>query len=88
MKHLKNGLKQAGELGVPVAVHAEDHLLLKKATDEFKLNHKDNINAFLKAHDESVELTAVERLLRRSCANRKVACTLLPRLHRKSIRQQ
>jgi dihydroorotase len=60
---LKNGLKRAGELGVPIAVHAEDHLLLKKATDEFKLNHKDNINAFLKAHDESVELTAVERLL-------------------------
>jgi dihydroorotase (multifunctional complex type) len=60
---LKTGLKRAGELGVPVAVHAEDHLLLKKATDEFKLNHKDNINAFLKTHDESVELTAVERLL-------------------------
>jgi len=60
---LKDGFKRAGELGVPVSVHAEDHLSLKKAVENFKLNHKDNINAFLKAHAESVEQYAVERLL-------------------------
>lgn len=60
---LENGFKKAAELEVPVAVHAEDHLLLRKAVNDFKLNHKDNINAFLKAHDERIELAAVERLL-------------------------
>ena len=60
---LIDAFKQTGKLHVPVAVHAEDHALLKKASEELKLEHRDDITAFLKAHNESVELEAVERLL-------------------------
>jgi dihydroorotase len=60
---LKKAFIQTGELGVPVAVHAEDHLLLKKAIEHLKLAKRNGIAAFLKAHDEHVELTAVERVL-------------------------
>lgn len=56
-------LGQAAKLQVPVAVHAEDHLRIKKAVDEYKLNHREDLAAFLKAHDERVELAAVERIL-------------------------
>jgi dihydroorotase (multifunctional complex type) len=69
---LYGAFKQAGELGVPVAVHAEDHQILKKAVDEFKLAHKDNIAAFLKAHSEEVELVAVDRLLKIASQAKKV----------------
>ncbi len=61
---LEDAFKQTAELNVPVAVHAEDHALLKKATEELKLAHRDDITAFLKAHNEDVELEAVEHLLR------------------------
>jgi len=60
---IKNGLKQAAELGVTVAVHAEDHQMVSKASDELKFRNEDDVNAILKAHDESVELWAVERML-------------------------
>ena len=60
---LKDGFKKAGESGVPVAVHAEDKTLLKKATDELKLANRNDVAAFLKAHSERVELKAIERLL-------------------------
>ncbi len=61
---LKTALKQTGDLGLPVAVHAEDHVLLERAIEQLKLAHRHDLTAFLKAHDERVELTAVERLLR------------------------
>ncbi|MFB3888427.1 MAG: dihydroorotase family protein [Candidatus Bathyarchaeia archaeon] len=54
---------EEGKLGVPVAVHAEDHALLKKAVDALKLANRHDLAAFLKAHDENVELAAVKRLL-------------------------
>ncbi|MCJ7560335.1 dihydroorotase family protein [Candidatus Bathyarchaeota archaeon] len=60
---LKDGFKKAGESGVPVAVHAEDKTLLKKATEELKLANRNDVAAFLKAHSERVELKAIERLL-------------------------
>jgi len=60
---LKDAFKEARESGVPVAAHAEDKTLLKKATDELKLAKRQDVNAFLKAHSERVEVTAVERLL-------------------------
>jgi len=63
---LSTALKKAGEVGIPVAVHAEDHLLLKKATEKLRLAKRRDLAAFLKAHDECVELTAVQRLLRLS----------------------
>jgi dihydroorotase len=61
---VKTALKHAGEAGAPVAVHAEDHMALKRAIDKLKLAKRHDLAAFLKAHDERVEVTAVERLLR------------------------
>ena len=55
--------KQAGDLDVPIAVHAEDHRILKERVEKFKLEHRDDITSFLKAHDENVELAAVERII-------------------------
>ena len=55
--------KQAGELDIPIAVHAEDHKLLKERTEKLKLEHRDDIVAFLKAHDENVELSGVEHII-------------------------
>jgi dihydroorotase (multifunctional complex type) len=60
---LKEAFADTGEAGVPVAVHAEDHTLLKKAVAEAKLAHKNDMTAFLKTHNENVEDTSVKRLL-------------------------
>ncbi len=60
---LKTAFTQANELKVPIAVHAEDKTLLKKATDEQKLAKRDDIAAFLKAHSPAVELATIRRLL-------------------------
>jgi dihydroorotase len=55
--------KIVGKLGVPVAVHAEDMVSLKKAVDEFRRDEKPNLSAFLKAHSPDVELKATKRIL-------------------------
>jgi dihydroorotase len=60
---IKEAFTQTGEIGVPVAVHAEDHLLLKNSVDQLKLSNRHDMTAFLKAHNETTELTAVKRLL-------------------------
>jgi dihydroorotase len=60
---LKEAFKQTAKLNVPIAVHAEDKALLKKATEKLKLANRHDVTAFLKAHDERVELEAVKRLL-------------------------
>ncbi len=60
---LLEAITEAGQNGVTVATHAEDHMLLKSRTENFKSNNRHDIAAFLKAHDESVEVAAVERLL-------------------------
>ncbi|MBS7632937.1 dihydroorotase family protein [Candidatus Bathyarchaeota archaeon] len=48
---------------VPVAVHAEDKTLLLDTANRLKSNNKNDIDAFLQAHSESVEETAVKRVL-------------------------
>jgi dihydroorotase len=60
---LLEAFKIANRLKVSVAVHAEDKTMLSKAEDEFKRANRNNIEAFLKAHSESVEVTAIKRLL-------------------------
>jgi dihydroorotase len=60
---LLEAFTQAGELNVPIAFHAEDHILLKNAIEQLKLLNRHDLTAFLKAHDEQVELAAVERIL-------------------------
>lgn len=60
---LSEAFKIVSELNVPVAVHAEDKTALKGAEDELKRANCNDVEAFLKAHSESVEEKAVKRLL-------------------------
>jgi len=52
------------KLKVPVAVHAEDKTTSKKVEDELKRDNCNDVEAFLKAHSENVEVTAVKRILK------------------------
>ncbi|MCW3993318.1 MAG: dihydroorotase family protein, partial [Candidatus Bathyarchaeota archaeon] len=56
--------KIISKLKVPIAVHAEDKTTLKKVEDELKRDNCNDVEAFLKAHSENVEVTAVKRLLK------------------------
>lgn len=60
---LLEAFKIISGLKVPVAVHAEDKITLKKAEEQLKLANCNDIEAFLKAHSESVEVKAVKHLL-------------------------
>jgi len=61
---LQDAFKEVAELNVPVAVHAEDKALLVANEEKLKQAKKSNTAAFLKAHSETVELKAIERLLK------------------------
>lgn len=61
---LQEAFTRVGELGVPVAVHAEDRALLMANEAKLKRAKRHDAAAFLKAHSERVELKAVERLLK------------------------
>ena len=63
-KALEEAFRKVGELGVPVAVHAEDKALLTANEERLKRANRHDTAAFLKAHSELVELKAVERLLK------------------------
>jgi dihydroorotase (multifunctional complex type) len=60
---LIDAFTQTGGLGAVVAVHAEDHLAIKAASESLKLKNRHDLAAFLKAHDEKAEVAAVNRLL-------------------------
>jgi dihydroorotase (multifunctional complex type) len=63
---LREACKAVGESKVPLAVHAEDRVML--ATNEVKLKQgkKTALVDFLRAHLENVEVTAIQRILRLS----------------------
>ena len=61
---LQEAFTKVGELDVPVAVHAEDKALLMANEEKLKRANRHDTAAFLKAHSVSVELKAVERLLK------------------------
>jgi dihydroorotase len=61
---LLGAFSKAGELGVPVAVHAEDRKTMEATAEaEQRLEHK-GVEAYLKAHTPEIEAKAVERILR------------------------
>jgi dihydroorotase len=60
---LQDAFRKVGELGVPVAVHAEDKATLQAAEEKLKKVNRHDVSAFLTAHSELVELKAIERLL-------------------------
>ncbi|MCX8153395.1 MAG: dihydroorotase family protein [Candidatus Bathyarchaeota archaeon] len=62
-KALQEAFIKVGELGVPVAVHAEDKALLTENKEKLKRANKHDPAAFLSAHSEQVEVKAVKRLL-------------------------
>jgi dihydroorotase (multifunctional complex type) len=61
---LQEAFAEAGKLEVPVAVHAEDRLMLAHAEEHLKQAKKMGLAAFAQAHTETVEVTAIERLLK------------------------
>ena len=61
---LHDAFKEVAEVNVPVAVHAEDKALLTKNEEKLKQAKKNSIAAFQEAHSETVELKAIERLLK------------------------
>jgi dihydroorotase len=63
---LQEAFEKVGESGVPVAVHAEDKILLKKAEADLKAANRLDVPAFLHAHSEHAETTAVRRVLKLS----------------------
>jgi dihydroorotase (multifunctional complex type) len=63
-KALQEAFRKVGELGVPVAVHAEDKALLMANEERLKRATRHDAAAFLRAHSERIELKAVERLLK------------------------
>jgi dihydroorotase (multifunctional complex type) len=60
---LQEAFRKVGELGIPVAVHAEDKASLMANEERLKRANRHDAAAFLRAHSERVELKAVERLL-------------------------
>jgi len=60
---LLEAFRFVGKLGSLTAVHAEDESALKRAEEESKRSGRNDVNAFLKAHSEDVEVKAVNRLL-------------------------
>ncbi len=61
---LHDAFKEVTEVKVPLAVHAEEKALLTKNEWTLKQAKKNRIAAFQKAHSETVELKAIERLLK------------------------
>ncbi len=60
---LAAAFKILGKLGVPLAVHAEDKTLLRVAEEKLKRDNQHDVQAFLDAHSENVEVKAIERVL-------------------------
>jgi dihydroorotase (multifunctional complex type) len=63
-KMLQEAFKTVGGFGLPIAVHAEDKTLLEKTEEELKGLGRKDLEAFLLAHSEEVEETAIRRLLK------------------------
>ncbi|MGA3059652.1 MAG: dihydroorotase family protein [Candidatus Bathyarchaeia archaeon] len=61
---LENAFKEVAKLNAPLAVHAEDKALLTKNEEKLKQSKKSSNAAFQEAHSETVELKAIERLLK------------------------
>ena len=61
---LREAFSRVAKLKVLVAVHAEDKTELKKAEEELKRTKRNDIDAFLRAHSENVEVKAIRHLMK------------------------
>jgi len=65
-EQLKAAFSEVSKVTVPVAVHAEDKALLALNEQRLKQAKRNNVDAFLMAHSEEVELKAIRRALKAS----------------------
>jgi dihydroorotase len=63
---LQDAFKAVAELKVPLAVHAEDHTTLMANEMKLKQAKKAGVADYLKAHNETAEQTAIQRILKLS----------------------
>lgn len=63
-KLLSQAFKKAGELDVPIAVHAEDRRMVEDTVEAEQKHGKNDIKAYLRVHSPEVEAKAVGRILR------------------------
>jgi dihydroorotase len=61
---MREAFGKIGELGVPLAVHAEDKAMIAEKEQELKRAKRDGVAAFLKTHTEQAELKAIEHMLK------------------------
>jgi dihydroorotase (multifunctional complex type) len=54
---------EASRFNVPIAVHAEDGLLLQEIIRKLRSNGRDDLDAYLEAHSQEVEVNGVRRAL-------------------------
>jgi len=65
---IADAFEEVAKMNVPVAVHAEDKALLTKNEEKLKQAKKSGLAAFEEAHSETVEVKAIERLLKISAS--------------------
>ncbi len=63
---IREALKAAAEQKALVAVHAEDHAMIVASEGNLKKKQKTATADYLRAHNETVELRAIQRLLKAS----------------------
>ena len=61
---LIDAFEEVASLDVPVAVHAEDRAMLAANEEKLKQAKKSSMNDFSRAHTETVEAKAIQRILR------------------------
>ncbi len=61
---LLEAFQTISKLKLLVAVHAEDKKALEKSRSELKKTNRNDVNAYLMAHSENVEVKAMKRLLK------------------------
>lgn len=86
---LVNAFKILGKLGVLVAVHAEDGTMVKAAEHALKGSNRNDVEAFLEAHSEKAEQSAIKRLsiIAKQACNRVHICHVSTKAGLKIIRE-
>ncbi|MGB9740659.1 MAG: dihydroorotase [Candidatus Bathyarchaeia archaeon] len=78
------------KLNMLVAVHAEDGVMIKAIESELKRKNRNDVEAFLKAHSEKAEESAIKRILataKRAC-NRVHFCHVSTKSGLEAIREE
>ncbi len=60
---LLEAFRKAAKMGVPVAVHAEDHKIITKIQNEIKNTGRNETSAYLQAHPPEAEIASIQRIL-------------------------